>query len=59
MIKLDKTTEEPSRIIPEGGTLGLLAYGYRGIMIWRQTRQEAMQARLANIHKEKVGNEEN
>ncbi len=24
--------------IPEGGTLGLLAMGYKGIMLWREKR---------------------
>lgn len=32
--------------IPEGGTLGILAYGYRGIMLWRLERKR--------LHQEKI-----
>jgi len=28
--------------IPEGASLGLLALGYKGLMLWRQKRQELM-----------------
>lgn len=45
--------------IPEGGTLGILAYGYRGIMAWRAKRNELAQNRLAQLQKSNPGNEEN
>lgn len=31
--------------IPEGGSLGLLALGYTGLMLWREKRQEIRQER--------------
>lgn len=45
MKKLQKAEIE-NLPIPVGGTLGLLAYGYRGVMIWRQTRHELEQQSL-------------
>lgn len=35
--------------IPLEGTLGLLAYGYRGIMAWRQVRHEHAQGLLVQF----------
>lgn len=31
--------------IPEGGSLGLLALGYVGVMLWREKRKEAVAKR--------------
>lgn len=37
--------------IPVGGTLGLLAYGYRGIMIWRERRHlDKLNSKKARPH---------
>ncbi len=49
-------TKEPTIItqegktfdIPEGGTLGLLAAGYKGIMVWRHRRKEIIAERTKN-----------
>lgn len=38
-IKLKKEGDQPYEI-PEGGSLGLLALGYVGIMLWREKRHE-------------------
>jgi len=38
-------------IVPPEGSLGLLALGYRGLVAWREAREEA-----AKLAKEKVGN---
>ncbi len=35
-----KTIDGKAFDIPEGGSLGLLALGYRGLMMWRQKRNE-------------------
>ena len=32
--------------IPEGGSLGLLALGYAGLMLWREKRQEIQKQAL-------------
>lgn len=34
--------------IPEGGSLGLLALGYVGVMLWREKRKEIQKQKLAN-----------
>lgn len=34
--------------IPEGGTLGLLAYGYKGLMLWREKRRQLKQIQKTN-----------
>ena len=34
--------------IPVGGSLGLLALGYSGLMLWRQKRAEVRQAQKAS-----------
>ena len=33
--------------IPVGGSLGLLALGYRGVMLWRGKRKEAYNSKIA------------
>lgn len=40
------TEEGVAYDIPEEGSLGLLALGYSGIMIWREKRQQAKMQRL-------------
>jgi hypothetical protein len=35
--------------IPEGGSLGLLALGYTGLMMWRHKRSELRQAPLTSF----------
>lgn len=42
----ERTTDAHPHI-PAGGTLGILAVGYRGIMIWRYERHRLRQAKLA------------
>jgi hypothetical protein len=32
--------------IPENGSLGLLALGYVGVMLWREKRQQVQQEKL-------------
>ncbi len=32
------TSSNTTTYIPAGGTLGILAFGYRGIMLWREER---------------------
>lgn len=45
--------------IPEGGSLGLLALGYRGLMLWRQKRNQLQEERSDDIkQQEKSINEE-
>ncbi|MEM9836703.1 MAG: hypothetical protein AAF828_09385 [Bacteroidota bacterium] len=39
---MDRSTQH----IPEGGTLGILAAGYRGIMAWRHVRWTQQQNRI-------------
>lgn len=52
------TSETTLGQLPLGGTLGILAYGYRGIMQWRQVRQEHMEAYIKQSQKQH-SNEEN
>ena len=36
--------EKPEKLpIPPSGNLGLLAYGYKGLLAWRKARAEAAQ----------------
>lgn len=42
IIKLQTENGEPFEI-PEGGSLGLLALGYIGVMLWREKREEIQQ----------------
>lgn len=42
--KPDKSHEMP---VPPSGNLGLLAYGYRGLLAWRKARAEAAQLRAS------------
>jgi len=44
--------ESQNQQVPIGGTLGILAYGYRGIMHWRQVRQEFMEAYIKQSQKQ-------
>lgn len=48
-----------SKEIPVGGSLGILAYGYKGIMMWRQVRHDAVQRRDTKLSTTKQSNEEN
>jgi hypothetical protein len=43
--------------IPEGGTLGILAYGWRGIMLWREERHRCQLARQL-AHQKMQGRDE-
>lgn len=33
--------ESPQKPVPPSGSLGLLAYGYKGLLAWRAARNEA------------------
>lgn len=52
----NKSSKEQQLNIPIGGTLGILAYGYKGINMWRQVRQKHAQELIAKTQKK---NEEN
>jgi hypothetical protein len=56
---INKIKTNKSREIPIGGTLGILAHGYSGIMAWRQVRHEHALERLAQSQKAKFQDEEN
>lgn len=34
--------------VPEGGSLGLLALGYQGLMLWRASRKQLMEQQAQN-----------
>ena len=40
--------------IPLGGTLGILAHGYKGVMMWRQVRHDYAQNQVAKEKKENL-----
>ena len=41
-IPKDKKEKLPKEIpVPPSGNLGLLAYGYKGLLAWRKARKEA------------------
>ena len=46
-IKLITEDEKPFEI-PEGGSLGILALGYKGIALWRQKRRQLREGKLNN-----------
>ena len=53
---MDKNKEKSNQI-PEGGTLGILAYGYKSIMLWRQERNRIMEDRLKAVKAQKKKDE--
>jgi len=54
-----ETNNNSHNTIPVGGTLGILAYGYRGIMAWRQVRHEFSQSQKDQIKKTQSHHEKN
>jgi hypothetical protein len=41
-ISKDKNEDGPEHLpVPPSGSLGLLAYGYKGLLAWRKARREA------------------
>jgi hypothetical protein len=61
LLQMQELTDpnDDNKHIPIGGTLGILAYGYRGIMAWRQVRHEHAQKMQAQAVKVKAQHEEN
>ncbi len=54
-----KLKDSTKQNIPIDGTLGILAYGYRGIIMWRRVRLEAEQKKVAEFQKANQSNEKN
>lgn len=41
----EKKPDSPIKVaVPPFGNLGLLAYGYKGLLAWRKAREEAAQS---------------
>lgn len=45
--------DQGAKPIPPAGSLGLLAYGYRGLLAWRQARDEYLQQKQNDQSQEK------
>ncbi len=59
-MNVDNPVDETKKsIIPIGGTLGILAYGYRGVMMWRQERQKHYEEQIAKSQNNGDQHEEN
>lgn len=54
-----KTSLKKLPAVPEGGTLGLLAHGWRGIMAWRSERHRLEAERLTTNEAQQARDEEN
>lgn len=51
--KIEDIENNISDKIPLGGTLGILAYGYRGIMMWREVRHNHAEQAARDLQKVK------
>lgn len=59
LLDLDfKTDKGASFDVPPQGSLGLLALGDIGLMAWRQAREKARQAKLAEIQQKRAERKE-